>query len=116
VEHVIREQNILQANEILELFCELIVARLINGKDFVSTGIELRPNASVNRTLIEELFVKTPTGKIEWDTTDSEIELLKQLEERIEGPNGFVSATSLPHNSTSKEHAKPKKLPRASDD
>ena len=28
VEHVIREQNILAANEIIELFCELIVSRL----------------------------------------------------------------------------------------
>ncbi|WOK92861.1 IST1-like protein isoform X1 [Canna indica] len=28
VEHVIREQNVLAANEIIELFCELIVARL----------------------------------------------------------------------------------------
>uniref|UniRef100_A0A7N0V316 IST1-like protein n=1 Tax=Kalanchoe fedtschenkoi TaxID=63787 RepID=A0A7N0V316_KALFE len=28
VEHVIREQNIMAANEILELFCELVVARL----------------------------------------------------------------------------------------
>ncbi|KAL6011857.1 hypothetical protein ACLOJK_002323 [Asimina triloba] len=28
VEHVIREQNIMAANEIIELFCELIVARL----------------------------------------------------------------------------------------
>lgn len=28
VEHVIREQNVLAANEFLELFCELVVARL----------------------------------------------------------------------------------------
>jgi Regulator of Vps4 activity in the MVB pathway len=28
VEHVIREQNIMTANEIIELFCELIVARI----------------------------------------------------------------------------------------
>jgi hypothetical protein len=28
VEHVIREQNIMAANEIIELFCELIVTRL----------------------------------------------------------------------------------------
>jgi len=28
VEHVIREQNVMAANEILELFCERIVARL----------------------------------------------------------------------------------------
>jgi len=28
VEHVIREQNFMAANEIIELFCELIVTRL----------------------------------------------------------------------------------------
>jgi hypothetical protein len=28
VEHVIREQNIMAANEIIDLFCELIVTRL----------------------------------------------------------------------------------------
>jgi hypothetical protein len=28
VEHVIREQNIMAANEIVELFCELVVTRL----------------------------------------------------------------------------------------
>ncbi|KAH0701196.1 hypothetical protein KY284_015411 [Solanum tuberosum] len=172
VEHVIREQNILQANEILELFCELIVARLTiiakqkqcpadlkegisslifaaprcsdipelmgikdvfekkYGKDFVSAATDLRPNAGVNRTLIEKLSVKTPSGEVklkimkeiakeyqvEWDTADSEMELLKPPEERIEGPNGFVSATSLPLKPTSKQPAEPNNLPRASDD
>ncbi|KAK4430353.1 ist1 [Sesamum alatum] len=152
VEHVIREQNIMAANELIELFCELVVARLSiiakqrecpadlkegiaslifaaprcsdipellsirdvfqkkYGKDFVSAATDLRPNAGVNRMLIEKLSVKTPSGEIklevlkeiakeyqvEWDTTESEAELLKPPEERIEGPNGFVSATSLP--------------------
>lgn len=172
VEHVMREQNILQANEFLELFCELIVARLPiiakqkqcpadlkegisslifaaprcsdipelmgikdvfekkYGKDFVSAATDLRPNAGVNRTLIEKLSVKTPSGEVklkimkeiakeyqvEWDTADSEMELLKPPEERIEGPNGFVSATSLPLKPTSKQPAEPNNLPRASDD
>ncbi|KAJ4871018.1 Regulator of Vps4 activity in the MVB pathway protein [Raphanus sativus] len=41
VEHVIREQNILAANEIIELFCELIVSRLtiITKHKYVSEGI-----------------------------------------------------------------------------
>ncbi|KAK4346983.1 hypothetical protein RND71_033322 [Anisodus tanguticus] len=172
VEHVIREQNILQANEFLELFCELIVARLSiiakqracpadlkegiaslifaaprcsdipelmgikdvfekkYGKDFVSASTDLRPDAGVNRTLIEKLSVKTPSGQVklkilkeiakeyqvEWDTAESETELLKPPEERIEGPNGFVSATSLPLKPTSKQPAEPNNLPRASDD
>ncbi|KAL7090624.1 hypothetical protein ACP275_12G053000 [Erythranthe tilingii] len=152
VEHVIREQNIMAANELIELFCELVVARLSiiakqrecpadlkegisslifagprcsdipellsirdvfqkkYGKDFVSAATDLRPNAGVNRMLIEKLSVKTPSGEVkmkvlkeiakeyqvQWDVTESEVELLKPPEERIEGPNNFVSATSLP--------------------
>ncbi|CAH9098465.1 unnamed protein product [Cuscuta epithymum] len=152
VEHVIREQNMLAANEIIELFCELIVSRLPiiakqrecpadlkegisslifaaprcseipelqeirnifekkYGKDFVSEAVDLRPNAGVNRMLIEKLSVKTPSGEVkmkimkeiakeyqvEWDTTESEVELLKAPEERIGGPQTFVSATSFP--------------------
>ncbi|KAK6288267.1 PREDICTED: IST1-like protein [Theobroma cacao] len=152
VEHVIREQNVLAANEFIELFCELVVARLSiiakrrecpadlkegiaslifaaprcaeipelvairdifqkkYGKDFVSAATDLRPNCGVNRLLIDKLSVKTPTGEvklkvmkeiakehnIEWDTTESEKELLKPPEELIEGPRTFVSATSLP--------------------
>ncbi|XP_057998214.1 uncharacterized protein LOC110659061 isoform X2 [Hevea brasiliensis] len=152
VEHVIREQNVLAANEFIELFCELVVARLTiiakqrecpadlkegiaslvfasprcseipelmamrkifekkYGKDFVSAAIDLRPNCGVNRMLIDKLSVRTPTGEvklkvmkeiakehqIEWDTAESEKELLKAPEELIEGPNTFVSATRLP--------------------
>ncbi|XP_073018427.1 uncharacterized protein [Primulina eburnea] len=157
VEHVIREHNIMAANELIELFCELVVARLSiiakqrecpadlkegisslifaaprcseipellsirdvfqkkYGKDFVSAATDLRPNAGVNRMLIEKLSVKTPAGEIklkvlkeiakeyqvEWDTTESETELLKPPEERIEGPVNFASATSLPVKSVS---------------
>ncbi|KAF2312479.1 hypothetical protein GH714_034819 [Hevea brasiliensis] len=152
VEHVIREQNVLAANEFIELFCELVAARLTiiakqrecpadlkegiaslvfasprcseipelmamrkifekkYGNDFVSAAIDLRPNCGVNRMLIDKLSVRTPTGEvklkvmkeiakehqIEWDTAESERELLKAPEELIEGPNTFVSATSLP--------------------
>ncbi|XP_058090724.1 uncharacterized protein LOC131237091 isoform X2 [Magnolia sinica] len=152
VEHVIREQNIMAANEIIELFCELVVVRLSviakqrgcpadlkegisslifaaprcsdipelqqirkifekkYGKDFVSAAAELRPDCGVNRTLIEKLSVRTPTGEvklklmkeiakeyqIEWDTTESELELLKPPEELLDGPRTFVSATSMP--------------------
>ncbi|XP_065857590.1 uncharacterized protein [Euphorbia lathyris] len=152
VEHVIREQNVLAANEFVELFCELVVSRLAiivkrrecpedlkegiaslifaaprcaeipellalvkifekkYGKDFVSAATDLRPNAGVNRMLIDKLSVRTPSGEvklkvlkeiakeyqIDWDTTESEKELLKAPEERIEGPNNFVSASSRP--------------------
>lgn len=152
VEHVLREQNILAANEFIELFCELIVARLQiiakqrecpadlkegisslifasprcseipelaairklfekkYGKDFVSAAIELRPNCAVNRMLIDKLSVRTPSGEtkmkvlkeiakeyqVEWDTRESEQELLQPPEEKIEGPRKFVSAASFP--------------------
>ncbi|XP_077220648.1 regulator of Vps4 activity in the MVB pathway protein [Tasmannia lanceolata] len=157
VEHVMREQNIMEATEIIELFCELVVVRLPiiakqrgcpadlkegisslifaaprcsdipelqqirnifekkYGKDFVSAATELRPDCGVNRTLIEKLSVRTPTGEvklklmkeiakeyqIEWDTKESELELLKPPEENLEGPCTFVSATSMPVKSMS---------------
>ncbi|PIN07829.1 Spindle pole body protein [Handroanthus impetiginosus] len=163
VEHVIREQNIMAANELIELFCELVVARLSiiakqrecpadlkegisslifagprcsdipellsirdvfqkkYGKDFVSAATDLRPNAGVNRMLIEKLSVKTPSGElklkvlkeiakeyqVQWDTAESEVELLKPPEERIEGPNNFVSATSLPLKQVPKQTPEP---------
>ncbi|KAJ4828220.1 hypothetical protein Tsubulata_049987 [Turnera subulata] len=160
VEHEIREQNVLAANEFIELFCDLIVARITiiakqrysifwfnlfqgmssrperrdckfniclskmlwnprtvrkifekkYGRDFASAAVDLRPNAGVNRMLIDKLSVRTPSGEvklkvtkeiakeyqIEWDTTESEKELLKAPEELIEGPCTFVSAASLP--------------------
>ncbi|XP_047972046.1 IST1-like protein [Salvia hispanica] len=163
VEHVIREQNIMAANELIELFCDLIVARLSiiakqrecppdlkegisslifagprcselpellairdvfqkkYGKDFVSAATDLRPNAGVNRLLIEKLSVKTPSGEVklkvlkeiakeyqvQWDTTESEEELLKPPEERIEGPNGFVSASGMPLKPVQKPSLEP---------
>ncbi|KAL3635818.1 hypothetical protein CASFOL_020365 [Castilleja foliolosa] len=163
VEHVIREQNIMAANELIELFCELVVARLSiiakqrecpadlkegitsvifaaprcsdipellcirdvfqkkYGKDFVSAATDLRPNAGVNRMLIEKLSVKTPPGEVkmkvlkeiakeyqvQWDTTESEEELLKPPEERIQGPEKFASATSLPLKPFQKQNPEP---------
>ncbi|GMY11125.1 IST1-like protein [Fagus crenata] len=165
VEHVIREQNVLAANEFIELFCELVVARLSiisqqrecpadlkegiasiifasprcseipelvalrnifekkYGKDFVSAATDLRPNCGVNRMLIDKLSVRTPGGEvklkimkeiakehqIQWDTTESEVELLKPPEERIEGPRSFVSATSLPMKPQPTQPAEPNK-------
>ncbi|CAN6563443.1 unnamed protein product [Malus baccata var. baccata] len=155
VEHVIREQNILAANEFIELFCELVVSRLSiiakqrecppdlkegiaslifasprcseipelialrnifekkYGKDFVSAAVDVRPSCGVNRMLIDKLSVRTPTGEVklkllkeiakeyqvEWDTSESEQELLKPPEELIQGPRNFVSATSMPVHS-----------------
>ncbi|TYG45731.1 hypothetical protein ES288_D11G198200v1 [Gossypium darwinii] len=164
VEHVMREQNVLAANEFIELFCELVVARISiikkrrecpadlkegiaslifaaprcaeipelieirnifekkYGRDFVAAATDLRPNCGVNRLLIDKLSVKTPTGEaklkvmkeiakdhnIEWDTSESEKELLKPPEELIEGPRKFVSATSVPVKPATNHCAEPK--------
>ncbi|CAJ1942261.1 unnamed protein product [Sphenostylis stenocarpa] len=169
VEHVMREQNVLAANEFIELFCELIVTRLSiiakqrecpadlkegiaslifaaprcseipelvslknifekkYGKDFVSAAVDLRPSCGVNRQLIEKLSVRTPPGEvklkvlkeiakehqIDWDTTESEKELLKPPDEPIEGPRTFVSASSVPvkpSTNVSVESNKPTRL------
>ncbi|KAJ6740519.1 IST1 FAMILY MEMBER [Salix purpurea] len=119
VEHVIREQNVFAANEFIELFCELVVSRLsiiakrrecpADLKEGIATT-DLRPNSGVNRLLIDKLSVRPPSGEvklkvmkeiakehqIEWDTAESEKELLKAPEEIIEGPRTFASASSLP--------------------
>ncbi|KAI4327809.1 hypothetical protein L6164_020227 [Bauhinia variegata] len=167
VEHVTREQNVLAANEFIELFCELVVARLSiiakerecpadlkegiasiifaaawcseipelvvlknifekkYGKDFVSAATGLRPNSGVNRLLIDKLSVRTPPGEvklkamkeiakeyqIEWDTTESEKELLKPPEELIGGPRTFVSASSMPVNPSTIQSMETNELP-----
>ncbi|KAL8211197.1 hypothetical protein R6Q57_005634 [Mikania cordata] len=163
VEHVMREQNILAANEFIELFCELIVQRLTiiakqrecpadlkegissvifaaprcseipelvalrdifekkYGKDFVGAATDLRPDCGVNRMLIDKLSVRTPAGElklkilkeiakeyqIDWDTTESEVELLKPPEKLIDGPQTFVSASSMPIKSTCEQYVEP---------
>ncbi|XP_010432238.1 PREDICTED: uncharacterized protein LOC104716552 [Camelina sativa] len=172
VEHVIREQNIQAANELIELFCELIVSRLTiitkqkqcpvdlkegiaslifaaprcseipelgdlrdifekkYGKDFVSAATDLRPSCGVNRMLIDKLSVRNPGGEyklkimkeiakefqVDWDTTETEQELLKPEEESIDGPRKFVSASSLPVNRAASNEPtdRAKAVPRSS--
>ncbi|KAI3704496.1 hypothetical protein L1987_74717 [Smallanthus sonchifolius] len=167
VEHVMREQNILAANEFIELFCELIVQRLTiiakqrecpadlkegisslifaaprcseipelgalrdifekkYGKDFVGAATDLRLDCGVNRMLIEKLSVRTPAGElklnvlkeiakeyqIDWDTTESETELLKPPEKLIDGPQTFVSASSMPIKPASEHFVQPNNPP-----
>ncbi|KAJ0251066.1 Regulator of Vps4 activity in the MVB pathway protein [Hirschfeldia incana] len=171
VEHVIREQNNLAANEIIELFCELIVSRLTiitkhkecpvdlkegiaslifaaprcseipelgdlkdifekkYGRDFVAAATELRPTCGVNRMLVDRLSVMRPFGEVklkvmkeiakefqvDWDTKETEQELLKPQEQTIGGPREFVCASSLPVKRASDESIDPTKaVPRSS--
>nr|XP_029122334.1 IST1 homolog isoform X1 [Elaeis guineensis] len=143
VEHVIREQNILAAYEIIELFCEFVLARVPiletqrncpselqeavasiifasprcsdlpelmqvrnlfaakYGKEFVSAASELRPDSSVNRTIIEKLSVRAPPAdlklkvlkaiaqeyNLEWDSSNTEAEFSKKHEDLLDGSN-----------------------------
>ncbi|KAL3631333.1 hypothetical protein CASFOL_024317 [Castilleja foliolosa] len=142
VEHVIREQNMWEAYEILELFCEFALARvpilesqrecptelreavasiifsaprcsdlpdLLHvrnlfaskyGKEFIAAAAELRPDTSVNRTIIEKLSVSAPPASLKlkvlkeialeynvnWDSTKTEAEFDKKPEDLLNGP------------------------------
>ncbi|CAO1947908.1 unnamed protein product [Urochloa humidicola] len=152
VEHIIREQNILAAYEIVELFCEFVLARvpivevqkecpielreaissiifasgrcsdlpelmhLRNlfttkyGKEFVAGAMELRPDSGVNRTIIEKLSVKAPSGEsklkvlkaiareynVEWDSSNTEAEFNKKYEDLLDGTASSVHQVQAP--------------------
>ncbi|GMP83316.1 hypothetical protein CsSME_00037274 [Camellia sinensis var. sinensis] len=151
VEHVIREQNIWAAYEILEMFCEFVLARvpildsqrecpselreavasiifagprcsdvpdLLHvrnlfaakyGKEFISAASELRPDTSVNRTIVEKLSVSAPSVEIklnvlkdiaqeynvEWDSSKTEAEFSKTPEDLLNGPKQVYGGTPL---------------------
>ncbi|KAL2546445.1 Regulator of Vps4 activity in the MVB pathway protein [Forsythia ovata] len=147
VEHVIREQNIWAAYEILEMFCEFVLARvpilesqrecpaelreavasiifaaprcsdlpdLLHvrnlfaakyGKEFISAASELRPDTSVNRTIIEKLSVSAPSPEVKlntlneiaaefnviWDSSKTETEFSKKPEDLLNGPKPIAA-------------------------
>lgn len=45
--------------------------------------------------------------QVEWDTTESEMELLKPPEELTEGPKTFIGATSIPIKPMPKKSVEP---------
>ncbi|KAL9678550.1 hypothetical protein QQ045_016395 [Rhodiola kirilowii] len=141
VEHVIREQNIQAAYDILVLFCEFVLARVPvlesqkecppelreaiasivfaaprcsdlpdllqvrnlfgtkYGKEFVRAASELRPDTSVNRSLIEKLSANAPSPEarlellkqialeynMNWDSSKTEAEFQKNHEDLLVG-------------------------------
>ncbi|KAH6771432.1 Regulator of Vps4 activity in the MVB pathway protein [Perilla frutescens var. hirtella] len=147
VEHIIREQNTWEAYEILELFCEFVLARvpilesqrecptelreavasiifsaprcsdlpdLLHvrnlfaakyGKEFIAAASELRPDTSVNRTIIEKLSVSAPPADVKlkvlkaialeynvnWDSTKTEREFSKNPEDLLNGPKQIAA-------------------------
>ncbi|XP_052199954.1 uncharacterized protein LOC127806608 [Diospyros lotus] len=151
VEHVIREQNIWAAYEILEMFCEFVLARvpilesqrecppelreavasiiyvaprcsdipdLLHvrnlfaakyGKEFISAASELRPDTSVNRTIIEKLSVSAPSAEVklkalkgiaqeyhvDWDSSKTEAEFSKKPEDLLNGPEQVCLGTRV---------------------
>lgn len=151
VEHIYREQNIMAAYELIELFCELIVVRLPiiesqrqcpidlreavaslifaaprcsdvpellqvrnllsakYGKEFVIAAAELRPDCGVNRSVIEKLSVRAPSGEVklklmkdiaeelnvDWDPSATESVLLKAPEDLLDGPTHFLGASQM---------------------
>ncbi|GER43858.1 regulator of Vps4 activity in the MVB pathway protein [Striga asiatica] len=159
VEHVIREQNTWEAYEILELFCEFVLARVPilesqrecptelreavasiifsaprcsdlpdllivknlfaskYGKEFIAAASELRPDTSVNRTIIEKLSVSAPPVhlklkvlkeialecNINWDSSATEAEFSKKPEDLLNGPKQ-IAAQSHAHSRPKTEH------------
>ncbi|XP_076924337.1 uncharacterized protein LOC143586748 [Bidens hawaiensis] len=154
VEHIIREQNIWAAYEILEMFCEFVLARVPiiesqrecplelkeavasiifaaprcsdlpdlltvrnlfatkYGKEFILAASELRPDTSVNRTIIEKLSVYTPSGEVKlnvlkeiareynilWDSSKTEAEFKKLPEDLLNGPKQISTVTQIPES------------------
>lgn len=152
VEHIIREQNIWAAYEILEMFCEFVLARVPiiesekecplelkeavasiifaaprcsdlpdlltvrnlfgskYGKEFIAAATELRPDTSVNRTIVEKLSVYTPPGEVKlkvlkeiaqeynvlWDSSKTEAEFNKMPEDLLNGPKHISTVTQFP--------------------
>ncbi|GKV46550.1 hypothetical protein SLEP1_g53524 [Rubroshorea leprosula] len=151
VEHVIREQNIRGAFNILELFCEFVLARIPilenskecpselreaiasiifaaprcsdvpdllqirnllstkYGKEFVAAAAELRPDSGVNRAIIENLSVSSPSAELrikvlkeiaqeynlDWDSSTTEAELTKKHEDLLAGSKQACAEASL---------------------
>lgn len=164
VEHIIREQNIWAAYEILEMFCEFVLARVPiiesqrecplelkeavasiifaaprcsdlpdlltvrnlfttkYGKEFIAAASELRPDTSVNRTIIEKLSVYTPSGEVKlnvlkeiareynllWDSSKTEAEFNKLPEDLLNGPKQISNATAqIPDKESPKAALRP---------
>ncbi|WZZ64958.1 hypothetical protein YC2023_076328 [Brassica napus] len=79
VEHIIREEKMMAAQEILELFCELIA-------EFVAAAFELKPDSGVNRKEIAQ------EHQLDWDPASTETDLFKSREDLIVSISPLFSA------------------------
>ncbi|XP_059655509.1 uncharacterized protein LOC132302615 [Cornus florida] len=76
------------------------------GKEFIAAASELRPDTSVNRTIIEKLSVSAPSAgvrlkvlkeiaqeyNVAWDSSKTEAEFSKSPEDLLNGPKPVPSA------------------------
>ncbi|KAG6723454.1 hypothetical protein I3842_03G208300 [Carya illinoinensis] len=79
------------------------------GKEFVSAAIELRPECSVSRMLVEKLSVKAPDGQtkikilrgiaqehnVKWDPNSLEEQDTRHPEDLLNGPDTFEKASKI---------------------
>ncbi|XP_011074152.1 vacuolar protein sorting-associated protein IST1 isoform X2 [Sesamum indicum] len=123
VEHIIREEKMTAAQEIVELFCELITVRLpiieaqrecpLDLKEAISSLCFAAPRCAdlpELLQLVELLSVRAPAPdvklkllkeiaeehELDWDPSASEGELLKPHEDLLNGPTQFVSGSKFP--------------------
>ncbi|XP_064982501.1 uncharacterized protein LOC135623448 isoform X2 [Musa acuminata AAA Group] len=124
VENIIREQNILAAYEIIELFCEFVLARVliletqracpVELQEAVASIIFASPRCSDLPELLHirnlfstkyELKVKVLKAiaqehNLEWDSSDTESELNKKHEDLLDGLNHMELQAPVIESST----------------
>ncbi|KAF5958045.1 hypothetical protein HYC85_005270 [Camellia sinensis] len=93
------------------------------GKEFISAATELRPDTSVNRTVIEKLSVSAPSAELKlkvlrdiakeynvmWDWSKTEAEFSKKPEDLLNGPKQVYSGAALtqaPSKQDPNEHSR----------
>ncbi|MQL89903.1 hypothetical protein Taro_022477 [Colocasia esculenta] len=102
VEHVIREEKTMSAYELIELYCELIVARLaiiesqkscpIDLKEAICSVIEkLSAKAPDIETKIKVLTAIAEGHNIKWEPKAFEEEVQKSSEDLLKGPSSFTN-------------------------
>ncbi|URE38128.1 DUF292 domain containing protein [Musa troglodytarum] len=98
VEDIIREQNILAAYEIIELFCEFVLAcvPILETQSLSSTLIGA-PSAEVKVKVLKAIAQEY---NLEWDSSDTESELNKKHEDLLDGLNHMELQAPVIESST----------------
>ncbi|KAK0570519.1 hypothetical protein LWI29_002597 [Acer saccharum] len=95
VEHVVREQKIMAAYELLEIYCELIAPRLpmIESQKYMVE--KLSATAPDGQTKIKFLSAIAEEHNITWDPDSFSGGDLKPPEDLLNGPNTFGKASEM---------------------